>query len=121
MKKLYKVLVIGCCLIVSCKSGEKQPSVSEKLTVLTYNIHHANPPGREAGFIDLDTIVATIRSSGADIVAIQELDSVTTRSNKQFQLQLLAEKLNMHYRFERTIPFGGGAYGICILSKLPIQ
>lgn len=114
--------LIGCCLLAACQSA-KQPAsgTARQLAVLSYNIHHANPPSQPAGFIDLDTIAATIRSSGADLVAIQELDSVTNRSNKQYQLQLLAEKLGMYYRFERTIPYGGGAYGIGLLSRYPIS
>ncbi|KYP14419.1 endonuclease/exonuclease/phosphatase family protein [Flavihumibacter sp. CACIAM 22H1] len=121
MNLLFR-LFLGSCLLAGCRSAEKTAGASaSRLVVLSYNIHHANPPSRPAGFIDLDTIAATIRASGADLVAIQELDSVTTRSNGVYQLAVLAEKLGMYYRFERTIPFGGGAYGIGILSRFPIQ
>lgn len=121
MKHNIKNIAIGCCLLAACKTV-KQPAsgAADQLVVLSYNIHHANPPGKPAGYIDLDAIAATIRTSGADLVAIQELDSVTNRSNREFQLQLLAEKLGMYYRFERTIPYGGGAYGIGIVSRYPI-
>ncbi len=121
MKLYIKILLLGSCLLTACKAVKQPASGStEQLVVLSYNIHHANPPSRPAGYIDLDTIAATIRSSGAELVAIQELDSVTNRSNREFQLKLLAEKLGMQYRFERTIPYGGGAYGIGILSRYPI-
>ncbi len=122
MKKIFLFTLLSTCLFAACKpAATRSTSVSDQLVVLSYNIHHANPPGREAGYIDLDTIAATIRASGADLVAVQELDSVTNRSNRQFQLKILAEKLGMQYRFERTIPYGGGAYGIGILSRLPIE
>ncbi len=122
MKLILKKLLIGCSLLAACNASKQPASGSaDQLVVLSYNIHHANPPSQPAGFIDLDTIVATIRTSGADLVAIQELDSVTNRSNKEFQLKLLAEKLRMYYRFERTIPYGGGAYGIGLLSRYPIS
>jgi endonuclease/exonuclease/phosphatase family metal-dependent hydrolase len=122
MKRGIIYFLISCCLLAACKSAKQAATGSaDQLVVLSYNIHHANPPSQPAGFIDLDTIAATIRSSGAELVAIQELDSVTNRSNREFQLQLLAEKLGMYYRFERTIPFGGGAYGIGILSRYPIM
>ena len=43
----------------------KKPSIN----VLTYNIHHGNPPTREKGYIDLKTIAETIRSTDPHLVA----------------------------------------------------
>lgn len=117
------ILVALVLMLFSACSNSKKAGEAGKLSqlvVLTYNIHHANPPTQQEGVIDLDTVAATIRASGADLIAIQELDSVTSRSNQQDQLRILAEKLNLHYRFERTIPYGGGAYGIGILSRFPL-
>lgn len=88
---------------------------------MTYNIHHANPPSREAEFIDLNTIAQTIGKSGADLVALQELDSVTSRSGQIFQLKALAEMLDMYYYYGKAIPYQGGGYGVGILSKYPIS
>lgn len=95
---------------------ETQPYID----VMTYNIHHANPPSREAGYIDLEAIAATIEKSNAELVALQELDSVTERSGKVFQLQVLAEQLGMHYYYSKAIPYQNGGYGVGILSKYPI-
>ncbi|WP_290789460.1 endonuclease/exonuclease/phosphatase family protein [Flavihumibacter sp. UBA7668] len=121
MKKNNWIFLAGLVFLFACATtGKKGTDSGKQLIVLSYNIHHGNPPTREAGFIDLDTIAATIRSSGADLVAVQELDSVTTRNNKVDQLKVLADILGMYYRFERTIPYGGGAYGIGILSKFPL-
>src|SRR5690606_27239572 len=91
------------------------------IDVMTYNIHHANPPSREAGYIDLEAIAQTIEKSGAHLVALQELDSVTERSGKAFQLQILAERLDMHYHYSKAIPYQNGGYGVGILSKYPIS
>lgn len=110
-------------LLLSACSGTKNISGDERMpiNVMTYNVHHANPPTREKGFIDLDTIAQTIRKTGADLVALQELDSVTIRSGKTFQLKVLAEKLGMHYYYGKAIPYEGGGYGVGILSKYPIS
>lgn len=108
---------------MACRSAKQGASRSGQLSlgVMTYNIHHANPPTREKGFIDLDTIAHTIRKTGADLVALQELDSVTNRSGKVFQLRALAEKLGMHYYYGKAIPYEGGGYGVGILSKYPLS
>ena len=112
---LFSIVVMGC------SQSRKLAASSGAITVLSYNIHIGNPPSKPKGFVDLDTIAATIRSSGADLVAVQELDSNTRRTNGVYQLQVLAEKLRMYYHFESTIPYEDGAYGIGILSKYPLQ
>lgn len=91
------------------------------LNVLTYNIHHGNPPTREKGYIELNTIAETIRKTDPDLVALQELDSVTIRSGKVFQLAVLADMLDMHYYYGKAIDYEGGGYGVGILSKYPIS
>jgi endonuclease/exonuclease/phosphatase family metal-dependent hydrolase len=121
MAKINFIFVVLTMLCFSCGSTKKLAATFTPLTVLTYNIHHGNPPSQSKSIIDLDTIAATIQASGAGLVAIQELDSMTVRSNKVYQLKALAEKLGMHYHFERTIPYEGGAYGIGILSKYPLE
>lgn len=99
---------------------EKPGAKGLSLRVMTYNIHHGNPPSK-AGEIDLDAIANTIKGSKSDLVAIQELDSATNRSNQEFQLKVLAEKTGMNYFFVKAIPYEGGGYGIGILSKYPIS
>ena len=121
MARINFIIVILGGLLLSCSQTKKLSSTYTPLTVLTYNIHHASPPAYPKDFIDLDTIAATIKASHAELVAIQELDSMTIRSHKVFQLKVLAEKLGMYYHFERTIPYEGGAYGIGILSKYPLS
>lgn len=89
--------------------------------MLCYNIHHGNPPTEVKGVIKLDAIANVIKKSGADIVALQELDSATARSGNVYQLRELAQKLNMHYYFGRAIPHDGGSYGVGILSRYPLS
>lgn len=116
---LYSLMLM---IAAGCNSARKLSSgpAARQVTVLTYNIHHANPPSRDKGIIDLDTIAATIRKSGATLVALQELDSVTQRAQQVFQLKALANKLGMHYYYGRAIPYEGGGYGTGILSRYPL-
>lgn len=121
MTKNNFIVILSAGLLLSCSQAKKLAAPFTPLTVLSYNIHHANPASQAKDIIDLDTIVATIKASNAELVAVQELDSVTLRSNRVYQLKVLAEKLGMYYHFERTIPYEGGAYGIGILSKYPLE
>ncbi len=119
----FSFLSFSIWLLLACSSTDdatpEEPA--NTFNVMTYNIHHANPPSREAGFIDLNTIAQTIDKSDADLVALQELDSVTSRSGQVFQLKALAEMLDMHYYYGKAIPYQGGGYGVGILSKYPIS
>lgn len=92
------------------------------LKVMSFNIHHANPPAEEqSGKIDIDAIANTIKQSNADIIALQEIDENTQRSGKGNQAKIIAKKLGLKMYFAKAIDFEGGAYGIAILSKFPMS
>ncbi len=104
----------------SSSPKEKQTIDNLKIWIMTYNIHHGNPPESD-DVINLDAFADIIRESGAQLIAVQELDSVADRSGKQFQLEYLAQKLEMNFHFFRAIPFQDGSYGQGILSSFPIS
>ena len=87
---------------------------NNQLNVLTYNVH--NGIGMD-GLTDYIRIGELIRRSGADIVAIQEVDSATVRSKGHYVLGEIASEALMHPTFGCAIPLQGGKYGIGILSK----
>lgn len=122
---LFSLLLIFQVAFSSCgqkanSSNSTSKNTPESIRVMTYNVHHANPP-EEDDVIDLDAIAQVIRESKADLVAVQELDSVAKRSLNVFQLKSLAQKLDMNYHYFSAIPFQGGAYGVGILSRFPIS
>lgn len=120
---LFIVIIYSSCSDKKEEKVQKQENGTEKdfsLRVLSYNIHHANPPSKE-DFIDIASISNTIKSANPDVVALQEVDVDTERSGPGNQAQMIAEKLNMHYAFARAIDFQGGEYGVAILSKYPIK
>ncbi len=90
-----------------------------ELRVMSYNIHHANPPSKE-GVIDLDAIIETIKTEDPDLVALQEIDVNTQRSGQGNQAQRIGDALRMHVFFGKAINFESGEYGVAILSKFPI-
>ena len=78
------------------------------LKVMSYNIHHGEGIDRR---LDLERIAAVIADSGADIVALQELDQSTRRTGGVAQTEVLAHHLGMHHQFAKALHFQGGAYG----------
>ncbi|WP_169787707.1 endonuclease/exonuclease/phosphatase family protein [Luteipulveratus mongoliensis] len=95
------------------------------LRALTYNIHHGEG---DDGVLDLNRIAQVIDSSGADIVALQEVDrSYGPRSDWADQGGELAIRLGMELAYGPAIdlaPHKGSMqrrqYGVAILSRLPI-
>ncbi len=125
MKKLlYGLAVVFALLFLfSCGTGSRKSASGDKpgIRVMTYNIHHCNPPDRE-GIIDVDAIAAVITAEDADVVALQEVDVNTGRSGGIDQAALLAEKTNYpDYYFGKAMDYDGGQYGIMILSKYPLS
>ena len=83
-------------------------------TVLTYNVRNTFT---DDGKMDPDDVAATIRRCGAEVVALQELDSVTGRCGGRYVLGELAERTGMYPSYAPAISFDGGKYGIGILSR----
>lgn len=92
---------------------------AQKVKILTYNIHHANPPSKP-GVIDINAIAKVINESGAEIVGIQEVDILVSRSEMMNQAEKLAELTGMEYYFSKGINLEKGYYGTLILSKYKI-
>ncbi|MBK1439123.1 endonuclease/exonuclease/phosphatase family protein [Parapedobacter sp. ISTM3] len=116
MKNKSYIPFICTVLLFLVSMGYAQP-----LKVLTYNIHHANPPSKQ-GSIDLEAIARVIRESGAELVALQEVDVYTERSGKHAdQAKELGKLTGMHHYFAKAIDYQGGEYGVAILSKHPFM
>ena len=107
-------------IFLSCSGGKlSQQSREKELRVMSYNIHHANPPSQQDS-IDIPAIVRAIASQQPDLVALQEVDVNTGRSGKGNQAELIAEKLGMYAYFGKALDFDGGEFGTAILSRFPI-
>lgn len=112
---LFTLFLLSACS--ATKSGKNNPI---QIKVLTYNIHHANPPSKP-DLIDLPAIAKVIIESKADIVGLQELDVHTERSGKDLdQAAELGKLTGMQHYFVKGIDYQGGEYGIAILSRFPI-
>ena len=112
--------VLGLMVLLgSCGKGT-HPSGKGTLRVMTYNIHHANPPS-ETVKIDMEAIARVINQQNPDLVALQEVDVHTERSGKQLdQARELARLTGMQSFFMKALDYQGGEYGIAVLSRYPI-
>ena len=91
-----------------------------RLKVMTYNIHHCNPPDN-GDKIDVEAVARVINAEKPDLVALQEVDVNTERSGKgKNQAKQLAEMTGMYYYFSKAIDHGGGDYGVAVLSRFPV-
>ncbi|HEY3411941.1 MAG TPA: endonuclease/exonuclease/phosphatase family protein [Armatimonadota bacterium] len=89
-----------------------------KLTLVTYNIHHAAGMDRR---ISIPRVSGVLKDTDADVVCLQEVDCRVVRSRRSHQPRLLAKALGMKAVFGATLkwPLGAG-YGNLALSRLPL-
>ncbi|MCC6245470.1 MAG: endonuclease/exonuclease/phosphatase family protein [Gemmatimonadaceae bacterium] len=121
--KRRRALRISACLALVLAAvvsiGATSPNAPQtRVVVATYNIRH----GR--GMDDSVRLTRTgeaIRALGADIIGLQEVDSVVPRSGSRDEAHALGEQLGMEQRFGRFMAYQGGAYGMAILSRFPIR
>lgn len=85
-----------------------------KVNVVSYNVRNGIGMDRKT---DYERIAKVINELHADIIALQELDSVTKRSNGTYVLGELAKQTAMYGSYATAIKYQGGSYGIGILSK----
>ena len=108
MKKsiVFIVLLLG---MVLTSTGQNQ-----QLRIMSYNVRHC------AGMdlvVDYDRTATVIAQQQPDVIALQELDSMTGRSGHQDQLDELASRTGYHPVFGAAIEFDGGQYGVGVLTR----
>lgn len=106
MKHIYFLL----CMLAMALSAHSQDYVK----LMSYNIR--NTKGMD-NVRNVQRIANVIINEAPDVVAVQELDSMTTRSDQTYVLGELAERVQMHANYAPAISFQGGKYGIGILSR----
>jgi len=112
MKKIF--LCISLSVLALTGYTQPYPQSENTVRVMSYNIH--NGKGMD-NIVDYQRIADVILDIAPDMVALQELDSVTNRSDGVDVLSRLAEFTAMYPVFGASIPYDGGKYGIAVLSK----
>jgi endonuclease/exonuclease/phosphatase family metal-dependent hydrolase len=93
------------------------PTVPTTLRVLTYNIHHGE--GTDGRF-DLSRLAGVVTSVQPDLVALQEVDEGTERTNGVDEVAELARLTDLHAVFGKAMDYLGGEYGVAVLSRWPL-
>lgn len=136
MKSIFILFIICSFCLSSCeaktpdnsgfdnilnKDDDKTPAIDLSKAngykrFFCYNVKHF---GGMDETIDYNRVASVIKPFDPDFIALQELDSATTRSNMENQIAILGDKLGMYSYFAGTIPYRGGKYGIGLLAKEP--
>lgn len=116
LQLIASVLPIHSVVLVTAPMAAAEPQ-APRLRVLTYNIHHGE--GRDRRF-DYERLARIIGDAEPDLVALQEVDNGTDRSQGVDQATRLGELTKMHATFGRAMFYSGGQYGEAVLSRFPI-
>jgi len=119
-------LLLGFIFSVDDVLAAPSKSLEDRLAALNYKV------GKEAGeivdfqfrervYLDSRHIVVPGGSSQAYLVTLQEVDSVTSRTNGIDQAAELGHLTGLRPVFGRFMPYQGGAYGMALLSRWPIS
>lgn len=123
--RLLSALCLATALACASSSGQLPRSApvevqaaplraSGELRVMTFNI--------QSGLRGLDKVAEVIRTAHPDIVALQEVDRGSRRAGGLDQTAVLAGQTGLTYHAHvRTTDLYGGAYGIALLSRFPLE
>lgn len=106
-------------LLMTCAAANAQ----QQLKILSYNIYHGEQ-GYKKGEPSIDDIAHLINEVKPDLVAFQEIDSLTGRSGRLYSKRInlieeLAAKTKMYGFFGKAMDYDSGGYGEGLLSRKP--
>ena len=107
-RSIIVALMLLMCTLTACHWHQ------DPLLVMTYNVRHC------AGMdlvVDYERTAEVIQRKQPDVVALQELDSMTGRSGHCYQLGELARRTGYEPVFGPAIDYDGGQYGVGVLVK----
>ena len=90
----------------------------QTVTLATFNIRHGRGLDDE---VDLARTARAILETGADLIALQELDRGRPRSGDVDQPAELAHLTGLHVSFHATVRGKRGEYGIALASQEPLE
>ena len=109
MKRFFTLLALSFALICAACSPR---SINARL--MCYNVH--NCVGLD-GVLSCERIAGIINDANVEAVALQELDSMTTRYPGHDMLSEVAALNDMYPTYAPTIDYRGGKYGIGVLTR----
>lgn len=107
-------LLSGLIFLATLSISAMPVQEDNSIRLMSYNVRNAR--GLD-NITDYQRVADVINSVQPDILAVQELDSVTRRSNGADVLDLLSRKTLMFPTYAAAIDYQGGKYGLGILSR----
>jgi len=109
------LFITGLTINFCCKTARQTKSSNDNtITILSYNVRNCRGLDNSVNY---QRVADAINKTNADIVALQELDSATSRSKGISVLNELATLTGMVATYRASIDFQGGKYGIGILTR----
>ena len=105
-KQMTALLLLMACMSSTASLAQEK--------IMSYNVRGGR--GMD-GVCSYQRIADAILREKPDVVAIQEIDSMTHRSQQHYVLGEVATLTGMYDSFAPAIPYDGGKYGIGILSR----
>lgn len=113
MKRLFLTLM-AILTMTSATCSSKSDKTGNTWKLMSYNIKSGM--GMD-NIVDYDRTAAVINASQPDVVALQEVDSITTRRKGKYVAGELAQRTGMKASFGPAINFQGGKYGLALLTR----
>lgn len=120
MKNLTLSVIAGIVAVITSAGGcgatkpESENGNNLTIKILSYNVK--NCTGMD-GVVSYQRVADVIKRIDPEIVALQEIDSATQRSNGVVVLNELARLTGMYQTYGASIDYQGGKYGIGVLTK----
>ena len=86
--------------------------------LLTYNVHGCRGTDGQMSPMRITEVIA---ATGADVVALQEVDFNRRRSGYMHQAEVIAAQLSMDFRFHPAWHLADEELGDAVLSRLPLR
>lgn len=124
MPRTAFTLLAGVCLLLagamlitpnqSLADEKTAETQAVELRLTSYNIRHGR--GMD-NVVDLERIARVVMDTKPNLIALQEVDVRTQRTNRVDQAGSLGELTGKHHTFGKAIDFQGGEYGNAVLSR----
>lgn len=108
---LLLFVLVACA---HCTTPVETVNDSNTLTLMSYNVRSGK--GMD-GKRNLKRTAKVINAANVDVVALQEIDSVTRRSDGKDVAAVLGDRCSMYHTFSKAIDYDGGGYGVALLSR----
>ena len=119
IRRILQLLFVTLLLLGLSHPQLANPATKRsKLRVMTYNIHVGMGVDQK---LDLQRIADVINHEQPDLVGLQEVDRGVRRTQGVDEIVELSKATKMNYAFAHNLDYQGGAYGVAILSRFPIE